>query len=180
MTDEERREAEERYWKQKEEDIAMWKGEEYELLDYEKAVAERIAPVAIYLKIAEDAAELSRLAAMVARKGVGGPQIDIFDKSYETLRREYLIAQMNLAQCVRILYNVHDRYGRSSGLDIFDQMVEVENSNLGLERAMQWVEDIDNGMDSYMRGEIYHSMYLYKKMLDGIKKKKVKDDTNGT
>lgn len=177
MTNEEKREAEEQYWKQKEEDIAKWKAEEYDWIDYERAIAKHIAPVTIYLKIAEDAAELSQLAAMVARKSLGGPQIDIFDESYETLRREYLIAQMNLAQCIRILYDVHDRYGQASGVSIFDLIDEVENDKFSLRRAEEWVDDIDNGMDSFMKGEIYHDMYIWKKMKESAKK--VKEDSNG-
>ena len=178
MMDEEKRAAEEKFWKQKEEDIAEWKNEEYDLSLYERAIAENIASVTIYLKIAEDAAELSRLAAMVARKGIGGPQIDIFNKSYDNLRREYLIAQMNLAQCIRILYNVHDRHGRSSSLDIYDLMDEVENSGLDLKRAKEWIEDIENGYDSYSKGRIYHFMYDWKKMIESTRK--TKEESDGT
>ena len=176
MMDEEKRAAEEKFWKQKEEDIAEWKNEEYDLSLYERAITENIAPVTIYLKIAEDAAELSRLAAMVARKGIGGPQIDIFNKSYDNLRREYLIAQMNLAQCIRILYGVHDRYGRASSLDIYDLIDEVENSGLDLKRAKEWIEDIENGYDSYSKGRIYHFMYDWKKMIESTRKTKEESD----
>lgn len=178
MTDEEKRAAEEQFWKQREEDIAMWKNEEYDLSLYERAIAENIVPVTIYLKIAEDAAELSQLAAKVARKGIGGPQIDIFNKSYDNLRHEYLIAQMNLAQCIRILYNVHDRYGRSSSLDIYDLMDEVENSGLDLKRAKEWVEDIESRYDSYSKGRIYRIMYDLKKMIESTRK--TKEESNGT
>lgn len=178
MMDEEKRAAEEKFWKQREENIAEWKNEEYDLSLYERAIAENITPVTIYLKIAEDAAELSQLAAMVARKKIGGPQIDIFDKSHENLRREYLVAQMNLAQCIRILYGVHDRYGRASDPDIYDLIDEVENSGLDLKRAKEWIEDIESGYDSYSKGRIYHFMYDWKKMIESTRK--TKEESDGT
>lgn len=180
MTDEEKRAKEEKFWKQKEEDIAKWKNREYSWIDYERAIADNITPFTIYMKIAEDAAELSKIAAMVARKNIAGrgQQIGIHNESYNDLRRKYLTAEMKLSQSIRLMYTVRDRDFGAFNIDIYDLVKEVEYDDVCLERAKRWVDDIDRDSDDYTRGRIYQWMYDWREMLDSVKEEK--EDSDGT